>query len=59
MQEKVRIGELSIIKVKGEDDVADGLTKLIDRSRLEKYMKECGFSFRDWRHELCPYLGDV
>ncbi len=22
-------------------------------------MKECGFKFRDWRHEFCPYLGDV
>ena len=38
-QEKVRRGELSIIKVKGEDNVADGLTKHVDRSKLEKYKK--------------------
>ncbi len=58
-QEKVRRGELSIIKVRGEDNVADGLTKHVDRSKLEKYMRECGSTFRDRRHELCPYFGDV
>ncbi len=56
-QEKVRREELSNIKVKGEDNVADGLTKHVDRSKLKKHMKECVFNFRDGRHELCPYLG--
>ncbi len=42
-----------------EDKVAVGLTKHVDRSKLEKYMKDCGFTFRDGRHELCPHLGDV
>ncbi len=41
IQEKVRRGDLSIIKVKGEDNVADGLTKHVDRSKLEKCMDEC------------------
>ena len=59
VQEQVRRGELSIIKVKGEDNVADGLAKHADRSKLEKHMKEYGFIFRDGSHELCPYLGDV
>ena len=58
-QELARRGEVPTIKVKGEDNVADGMTKHVDRSKLEKYMKECGFAFRDGRHELCPYLGDV
>ncbi len=44
-QEKVRRGELSIIKVKGQDNVTDGLIKHVDRSKLEKHMKECGFTF--------------
>ena len=59
VHEKVRRGELSIIKVRREDNVADGLTKLVDRSKLEKHMSECGFACRDGRDELCPYLGDV
>ena len=58
-QGKVRTGELSTIKVKGEDNVADGLTKHVDRSKLEKHMNECGFTFRDGRHELCTHLGDA
>ncbi len=34
VQEKVRRGELSTINVKGENNVADGLTKHVDRSNL-------------------------
>ncbi len=41
VQEKVRRGELSIIKVRWEDNVADGLTKHVDRSKLEKYTSSC------------------
>ncbi len=59
MQDKVQKGELSIVKVRGEDHAADGLTKHVGRSKLDKYMKDCGFTFRDGRHELCPHLGDV
>ena len=59
IQEKVQRGELSIIKVKGKENMSDGLTKHVDRSRLEKHMNECGFTFRDGRHELWPHLGDV
>jgi hypothetical protein len=56
VREKVRRRELSIIKVIGEDNSADGLTKHVDRSRLEKYMSEYGSTLRDGRHELCPHL---
>ncbi len=47
-----------MVKVKGENNVADGLTKHVDRSKLEKYMNECGFTLRDGQHEVCPHLGD-
>ncbi len=33
VQERVRRGELSINKVRGEDNVADGLTKHVERRR--------------------------
>ncbi len=59
VQEKVRREELSIDIVRGEDIVADGFTKHVDRSKLEEYMSECGFPFRDGRHEFCLHLGDV
>ncbi len=39
--------------------MAEGLTKHVDRSNLDKNMNECGFAFRVGRHELCPFLGDV
>ncbi len=58
MQDEVQTGELSIIKVRGEDDVADGMTKYVVRSKLEKCANDCGFSFRDGRHELFTHLED-
>ncbi len=56
---RVRRGELSIIKVRGEENVADCLTKHVERNNMEKYMSECGFGLRDGRHDLCPQIGDV
>ncbi len=58
VQERVRRGELSLIKVRGGDNVADGLTKNVERSNMEMHMDKCGFVLREGRHELCPYLGD-
>ena len=58
VQEKVKRGELVVMKVKGEDNVADGLTKHVDKGKMEKYMSSCGVRFAGGRHELCPRLGD-
>ena len=59
VQEKVRRGELSIIKVKGEDNVADGLTKHVDRSKLEKYMNESGCTFSRWAELVSPHTTEL
>ncbi len=48
-----------MVKVKGEDNVADGLTKPVDRNKVEKYMNERGFTYRDGPREPRPYLGDA
>ena len=40
VQERVRRGELSIIKVRGDDIVADGLTKHVERSKNEMHMEK-------------------
>ena len=58
VQEKVNRGELTIAKIKGKDNVADGLTKHVDRAKMEKYMADCGVRFAVGRHKLCPHLGE-
>ena len=51
-------GELSIVKVKGEENVADGLAKHVDRQKMEQYVEACGMVRRSGRHELSPQLGE-
>ncbi len=58
VQDRVAKGELKIVKVKGEGNVADGLTKHVDRQNMEQYMKACSIARRSGRHELSPSLGD-
>ena len=58
VQDRVAKGELKIVKVKGEENVADGLTKHVDRQKMEQYMEACGMARRSGRHELRPQLGD-
>ena len=57
VQERVAKGELNIVKVRGEDNVADGLTKHVDKQKMEQYMKACGIVRNSGRHELSPVLG--
>ncbi len=54
VQNRVAKGELRIVKVNGEDNVADGLTKHVDRQKMEQYMKACSIVRRSGRHELSP-----
>ncbi len=48
--------DLSIIKVKGENNVTDGLTKHVDRSKFEKHMKQCGLTFAMGDMSFVPTL---
>ncbi len=59
VQERIRRGELSITKVRGEDNVAGGLTKHVERTKMEMLMEKRGFVRREGRRELCPYFGDA
>ena len=59
VQDRVSKGELKINKVKGKNNVADGLTKHVDRNKMDYYMEVCGFVRRVGRHPLCPVLGDA
>ncbi len=51
-------GELKIVNVKGDENVADGLTKHADGQTIEQYLKACGIVRRSAGHELSPKLGD-
>ncbi len=43
VQYRIAKGELDIKKVKGEENVADGAFKHVERAKMEYYMKGCGF----------------
>ena len=58
VKDRVAKGELSIAKVKGESNVADGLTKHVERNKMDEHMKACGVVRKRGRHELYPYLGN-
>ena len=58
IQERVARGDIVIEKVRGEDNVADGLTKHVDKHKMDQYLSECGFEKRSGRHELSPALGE-
>ena len=58
IQERVARGDIVIEKVRGEDNVADGLTKHVDKRKMDQYLSECGFEKRSGRHELSPALGE-
>ena len=58
IQERVARGDIVIEKVRGEDNVADGVTKHVDAQNMDQYLSECGFEKRSGRHELSPALGE-
>ncbi len=52
VRDRVAKGELNIIKVKGDNNVADVPTKHVERSKMGERMGSCGFVRRSGRHEL-------
>ncbi len=58
VQDRVAKGEPRIVKARGEDNVADGLTKHVDKQKMEQYLKACGIVRKSGRHELSPALGE-
>ncbi len=58
VQARVAMGELTLVKVTGEHNVADVLAKHVERSKMDEHMRSCRFLRRSGRHELCPQLGE-
>ena len=54
LQEKVNNKEIEIRKVKGEDNIADALTKHLDQKHISKHMHDTSQRIQDGRHELAP-----
>ena len=54
VQEKVSEGRIKIVKVKGEDNIADALTKHVDHDNIGRHMTGTGQRIASGRHELAP-----
>ncbi len=57
LQDRVARGDLEIRKVRGEDNIADILTKHVGKDLLDKRMVTAGYERRTGRHWLSPTLG--
>jgi hypothetical protein len=56
VQEKVANGEVSIKKVAGTENLADILTKHVDRNILDRHLKSMGFERCIGRHSIMPKI---
>ena len=54
LQEKVRSGEVKVVKVGTDENVADSLTKYVGSEILKKHMRETRQLAREGRHRLAP-----
>ena len=54
LQDKVNSKEVEIRKVKGEDNLADALTKHVDQNGTGQHMRGTGQMFKEGRHVLAP-----
>ena len=54
LQEKVRSGEVKVVKVGTDENVADSLTKYVSSEILKKHMRETRQLAREGRHRLAP-----
>ena len=54
LQEKVNSEEIDLRKVKGEENVADALTKHLDQRNISRHLHATGQRIHEGRHELAP-----
>ena len=56
LQEKVYGGEVEIVKVRSEENMADALTKALDSKGIKSHVDGVGAEIRMGRHPLAPRL---
>ena len=54
LQEKVNAGDIEVMKVKGDGNLADALTKPLDGPGVTKHLKLTGQDIVTGRHDLTP-----
>ena len=54
LQEKVRRGDIKVVKVGTGENVADALTKYVSRESMSKHMLATRQDGRSGRHVLAP-----
>ena len=57
LQDRVAVGEIEIVKVKGENNLADALTKHVEGDELRKHCAWVGIAISKDRHEIMPGMG--
>ena len=58
VQEKVGNGDIRLVKVPGEENIADLLTKHLDRTHMDALMKKLSIQRLAGRHRLAPVLSE-
>ena len=54
LQEKVYCGEVRLVKVRTEENLADALTKPVGAADIYKHVEGLGYELRGDRHPLAP-----
>ena len=54
LQEKVRKGDIKVVKVGTGENVADALTKYVSRENMSKHLSATRQDAKDGRHALAP-----
>ena len=54
LQDKIYAGEIGILKVKSEDNMADALTKALASKNIVDHICGVGAEVRQGRHPLAP-----
>ena len=56
IQDRLRCGDFVLLKIRGEDNTSDVLTKHVERKILEKHLSTLGLRFEDGRSDLAPTI---
>ena len=54
IQDKVAKGEIELVKIPGNENVADALTKAIESDKIVWHMSKVRLHLKSGRHELMP-----
>ena len=57
IQDKVAQGEIELVKVPGNANSADALTKAVESNELQWHMEQTATAIVEGRHELMPLVG--